>query len=194
MMSYLEGDSLLREIEKSLEKEDEGEDDEDIEAFIQGTVSDSEPEKASIIDAKVESIITTQAAGSSSQEPSATKIKRQYSNGKSSSMTRPSSAITTHTTSSKIRKRKRVNNPHKLAMQQFTSQQQIMGVSGSESSDSSPRANLHPTVNNFLTNPHPASHLKSSSTKQGGSANKRSHQKNFSKLNKQNKKSVNYLA
>lgn len=83
MMSYLEGESLLKEIEKSLEEL--GEDD--------VIVDDTDCEIVQI--PKI-------------NEASSIKNKRILSsNIKSSSFTRPSSSFTNHTTSSHIRKRKR---------------------------------------------------------------------------------------
>ncbi len=85
MMSYLEGDSLLRDIQKSLGNEEMEEDccDEDDEDGLIGTSMDRQP------------------------EPNSGKNKSQSSQLKSGSFTRPSSSMTYHTQSSGIVGRKR---------------------------------------------------------------------------------------
>jgi len=103
-MSYLEGDSLLREIEKSIEQEeleggvednDDDIDDDDVLLEVPSAIdgcTDTEHEAASI--GPIAAISVKQI---SSKDPSATKSKKTSSNAKSSSITRPSSSITNHT-------------------------------------------------------------------------------------------------
>lgn len=82
MMSYLEGDSLLKEIEKSFAEDDDAQELEA--ALIDCTDSDGEG---------IVKVV-------SPKEPSTTKNKRPSSQMKSSSFTRPSSSITNYTASS----------------------------------------------------------------------------------------------